>query len=201
VLRRFVSNPVLRPRRENAWESKLVFNPATVYHNGLVHLLYRAVGEDNISRIGYAVSKNGFEFFRLDKPAFTPRGILESKGCEDPRLVCLDDRFYMTYTSYSAKGPKVSLASTNNFLQWDRYGVILPDVDDKDAVLFPEKIKGKYAMFHRPMIPPRSIWIAFSRDLLGYVTCRRGVGQRRDRICEPACKDREGLVAHISWDR
>jgi predicted GH43/DUF377 family glycosyl hydrolase len=97
---------------------------------------------------------------------FTPRGILESKGCEDPRLVHLDNRFYMTYTSYSMKGPKVSIASTNNFFQWERFGAVLPDMDNKDAVLFPEKVKGKYVMFHRPMTPPRSIWIAYSEDLI-----------------------------------
>ena len=168
MLKRFLQNPILKPKKENTWESKLVFNPAAVYYNGLVHLLYRAVGDDNISRIGYAISSNGYEFFRVDKPVFIPRGILESKGCEDPRLVYLDNRFYMTYTSYSPKGPKVSMASTKNFFQWERYGVVLPDMDDKDAVLLPEKIKGKYVMFHRPMTPPRSIWIAYSEDLVAW---------------------------------
>ena len=166
MLKRFLHNPILKPKRENAWESKLVFNPAAAYHNGLFHLLYRAVGDDNISRIGYAISGNGFDFFRVDKPVFTPRGILESKGCEDPRLVHLDNRFYMTYTSYSMKGPKVSIASTNNFFQWERFGAVLADMDSKDAVLLPEKVKGKYVMFHRPMTPPRSIWIAYSEDLI-----------------------------------
>ena len=166
MLKRFLQNPILKPKKENVWESKLVFNPAAVYHNALVHLLYRAVGDDNISRIGYAISSNGFEFLRLDKPVFLPRGVLESKGCEDPRLVYLDNQFYMTYTSYSTHGPRVSLASTHNLIQWKRYGVVLPDMDTKDAVLFPEKIKGKYVMFHRPMTPPRSIWIAYSEDLI-----------------------------------
>jgi len=124
------------------------------------------VGEDDISRIGYAVSADGYEFFRFDRPVFTPRGIAESRGCEDPRLVCLGGKFYMTYTGYSAKGVRVSLASTSNFIHWERYGIVLPDVENKDAVLFSEKINGRYVMFHRPMTPPRSIWIAYSEDLL-----------------------------------
>lgn len=165
-LKRFLKNPILRPKKQNDWESKLVFNPAAVYENGLFHLLYRAVGEDNISRIGYAVSANGYEFFRLDKPVFTPIGILESKGCEDPRLVSLEGKFYMTYTAYSLKGVRVSLASTRNFIKWERFGVVLPDMENKDAVLFPEKIGGRYIMLHRPMDPPRSIWIAYSNDLV-----------------------------------
>lgn len=164
-LKRFINNPVLRPKRQNDWESRLVFNPAVVFENGLFHLLYRAVGDDDISRIGYAVSADGYEFFRLDKPVLSPRGLMESKGCEDPRIVCLEGKFYMTYTAYSLKGIRVSLASTKNFIQWERHGVIFPDMENKDAVLFPEKINGKYVMLHRPMDPPRSIWIAYSDDL------------------------------------
>ena len=166
MLKRFIKNPILKPRKENDWESKLVFNPGAIFENGLFHLLYRAVGEDDISRIGYAVSVDGYEFFRFDKPVFTPRGVAESKGCEDPRLVCLEGKFYMTYTAYSIKGVRVSLASTRNFIQWERHGVVIPDMENKDAVLFPEKVNRRYVMLHRPMDPPRSIWIAYSDDLL-----------------------------------
>lgn len=166
MLKRFIKNPILKPKRENDWESKLVFNPGAIYDKGLFHLIYRAVGEDDISRIGYAVSMDGYEFFRLDKPVFTPRGVAESKGCEDPRIVSIDGKLYMTYTAYSIKGVRVSLASTQNFIQWERFGVVLPDMENKDAVLFPERINGKYVMLHRPMEPPRSIWIAYSDDLI-----------------------------------
>ena len=168
-LRRYQGNPILKPKVENEWESRLVFNPAAVYHNGLFHLFYRAMGVDNISRIGYAVSSDGFDFSRLDKPVFIPEGRLETGGCEDPRVIRLEDRFYMTYTAYSEEGVRVALASTVNFISWKRLGVILPDIDNKDAVLFPEKIEGKYVMFHRPMDEkPLSIWIAYSDDLINW---------------------------------
>ena len=168
-LRRYQGNPILKPKVENEWESRLVFNPAAVYHNGLFHLFYRAMGVDNISRIGYAVSSDGFDFFRLDKPVFVPEGRLETGGCEDPRVIMLGDKFYMTYTAYSEDGVRVALASTANFINWQRFGVILPDIDNKDAVLFPEKIEGKYVMFHRPMDEePLSIWIAYSDDLVNW---------------------------------
>ncbi|MBW2057486.1 MAG: glycosidase [Deltaproteobacteria bacterium] len=178
MLKRFIKNPLLKPKRENDWESRLVFNPAAVHHNGLFHLLYRAVGEDEISRIGYAVSADGYEFFRFDKPVFTPRGLAESKGCEDPRLVSLEGRFYMTYTGYSARGVRVCLASTDNFIQWERYGIVLPDMDNKDAVLFPERVAGRYVMLHRPMSPPRSIWIIYSEDLLHWTDSKKIMAPR-----------------------
>ena len=168
-LKRYQGNPILKPKVDNEWESRLVFNPTAIYHNGLFHLFYRAMGVDNISRIGYAVSSDGFNFSRLDKPVFVPEGRLETGGCEDPRVVRLEDKFYMTYTAYSQAGARVALASTVNFISWERLGVILTKIDNKDAVLFSEKIEGRYVMFHRPMDEkPLSIWIAYSDDLINW---------------------------------
>jgi predicted GH43/DUF377 family glycosyl hydrolase len=165
-LRRYEGNPILKPKPENAWESENVFNPAVVYDKGLFHLLYRGMGVDGISRIGYAVSLDGFNFFRFDKPVFTPKLILEPRGCEDPRIVKLENRYYMTYTAYSERGIRVGLAVTDNFISWRRYDVWWPEMDNKDATLFPEKIGGKYVLLHRPMHKePMGIWIAYSDNL------------------------------------
>lgn len=165
-VKRYEGNPILKSKPGNAWESENVFNPAAVYDHGLFHLLYRAMGADGISRIGYAVSTDGFNFYRFDKPVFTPKRILEPRGCEDPRIVKIDHRFYMTYTAYSERGIRIGLASTNNFLEWERYRLEWPKMDNKDAVLFPEKIDGKYVLLHRPMDKePMGIWIAYSDNL------------------------------------
>jgi len=173
-LRRYEGNPILKPKPENEWESRCVFNPAAVYDNGLFHLLYRGRGVDNISRIGYAASLDGFNFFRFDKPVFTPKLILEPRGCEDPRIVRLNNKFYMTYTAYSERGVRIGLASTENFLNWERIEANWPDVNNKDAVLFPEKIDGKYVLFHRLMDEGlRSIWIAYSDDLVNWYHQRK----------------------------
>jgi len=167
-LKRYEKNPILEPKKENKWESEAVFNCAAVRDAGLFHLIYRAMGEDNISRLGYAVSKDGFNFFRLDKPVFQPENKSERLGCEDPRIVKIEDTFYMNYTAYSEGAIRVALASTKNFIDWKRYGIIINDINSKDAALFPEKIKGKNVMLHRPMIPgkPLEIWIAYSDDLV-----------------------------------
>ncbi len=166
-LRRYEGNPILKPKPENAWESEDVFNPAVVYDHGLFHLLYRAMGRDGISRIGYAVSVDGFNFFRFDKPVFTPKVILEPRGCEDPRVVKLENRYYMTYTAYSERGMRVGLASTDNFISWRRYDVWWPEMNNKNAVLFPDKIEGKYVLLHRPTREGErmGIWISYSDNL------------------------------------
>jgi len=167
-LKRYEENPILMPIKKNRWESKDVFNAGAAYFDGMVHLLYPAMGEDGVSRLGYAASKDGFGIeTRLSSPVFEPEpgNKFETFGCEDPRITRIGEEFYFLYTAYSQIGTRVSLASTKNFRQYRRYGVVLPDVNNKDATLFPKKIRGKYVMFHR--IEP-DIWIAYSDNLTSW---------------------------------
>lgn len=168
-LQRYAGNPILEPNGEHSWEARAIFNGAVVYHNGLFHMLYRAVASNLVSTLGYAVSLNGFDWLRLDRPVFEPQGRLERLGVEDPRITRIGDEFYMVYTAYSVYGARVSLASTKNFLTWQRHGVILPDEDNKDAALFPEKIGGRYCLLHRRA---PDVWIACSDDLLRWTDHR-----------------------------
>jgi len=162
-LKRHLLNPLISPNPYHLWESRFVFNCAVVKKDGLFHMLYRAQGEDMVSRIGYAVSADGVRFNRLEKPVFTPKNQYELYGVEDPRITEIDGKFYMLYTAYSPHGVRISMASTKNFIQWERYGVVIPDIDNKDAALFPEKVNGRYVMFHR--IEP-DMYLAFSEDLI-----------------------------------
>ena len=169
-LNRFDGNPILEPIKEHSWESKYVLNAACIRLNGKVHLVYRAFGEDKISRLGMAISEDGFNFTeRLDKPIFSPNHASEKMGCEDPRLTLIGDRIYMTYTAYDGLVAQIALASigVKEFLQhrwraWRRHGLVFPGFDNKDAIVFPETFNGKYAMLHR--VDPH-IWITFSPHL------------------------------------
>jgi predicted GH43/DUF377 family glycosyl hydrolase len=176
-LERFPRNPILEPEPKHSWESKAVFNPGALYEEGKVHLVYRAVSEDDTSVLGYAASSDGFTFDeRLDKPIYVPRGDFEKKGCEDPRLTRLDDTLYMCYTAYDGKNePRVALTSIamSDFLarrwEWARPVLISPlGRGDKDAAIFPKKIKGKYAILHRV---GSSIWL----DLVDSLDLEEGV--------------------------
>lgn len=58
-LHRFAGNPILGPRAESPWESRACFNPGALAQDGVVHLLYRAIGYDDdayVSRLGHATS-------------------------------------------------------------------------------------------------------------------------------------------------
>jgi predicted GH43/DUF377 family glycosyl hydrolase len=177
-LERFPGNPVLKPNPKLSWQARAVFNPAVLYEDGRVHLAYRAMSEDNTSVIGFASSANGFKFEeQLPAPVNVPREDFEAKlvpggnsGCEDPRLTRIDDTIYMLYTAFNGRSdPRVALTriSLDDFLgrrwNWSRPILISPpNLSDKDAAIFPKKIKGKYAILHRL---GTSIWLDLVDDL------------------------------------
>ena len=158
-----------------------------------MHILYRAIGETDVSVLGYASSLDGLHIGeRLDKPVYIPREPFEgvnpaypyisellniyisggggSGGCEDPRLTKIDDYVYMTYVAYDGHShPRVALSSIHidDFLKkkwnWKKPVLISPPyIVDKNACILPEKINGKYVIFHR-VFP--NILIDFVDDL------------------------------------
>ena len=170
-LERLAGNPILVPIPGHDWESRTVFNCGVAQTDDAVVLLYRAQGTaDDVSRLGLAVSTDGVTFARLDRPVFEPGNATETYGVEDPRLTTIGDEHHMLYTAWSPSGIQVAMATTRNFFTWRRRGIVIPGPDNKDAALFPEKVGGRYVMFHR--IPP-AIWLAYSDDLLHWGDYRK----------------------------
>ncbi len=175
-LNRHHANPILQARPHYEWENEAVFNPAAIYDNGRVHVLYRAVGAHGLSVLGYASSADGFNFDdRSTEPVFAlPRlrsiaDIAERQygptiypsggswgGVEDPRLVKIEDKIYLTFTAFDDwNSIRMGASSINreDFLnkRWRWTEPILispPGQRHKNWVLFPEKIDGKFAILH-----------------------------------------------------
>ncbi len=163
-LKRSRKNPILAPT-EHSWERQAVFNPAAIHLKGNVHLVYRALSDDNTSVFGYARSKDGVSIdYRAPDPIYVPRESFEQKsspgsgsGCEDPRLTKIGDKIYMLYTAFDGRNhPRIALTWIweSDFLSekfvWSTPVLISPpDLDDKDSVIFPEKFNGNYMIVHR----------------------------------------------------
>lgn len=178
---RYSHNPILSPT-ENSWENRSVFNCAAAIYNNNIVLLYRAQGDDMISRFGMATLQDGVIVTeRSSKPVFEPDPLsqYESLGVEDPRITQIGDTYYIVYTAASAYPPlvsepkkdvpglflwrvRVSLAYTTDFKSFTRKGVIINHIDSKDATLFPEKINNQYVLLHR--VHP-TMRMAVSEDL------------------------------------
>jgi len=156
-------NPIITPKK-HPWESKSTFNPGALYLKEKVHIVYRAVSEDYTSVFGYATTKDGIHIdYRSPQPIYIPREPFEQKlqpgvgsGCEDPRLTQIDNKIYMCYTAFDGRLPRVALTwiLVEDFLgrkwNWARPVIISPpDVNDKNAFIFPEKVDGKYMIIHR----------------------------------------------------
>ncbi|MCL5746863.1 MAG: hypothetical protein M1277_01095 [Patescibacteria group bacterium] len=158
-------SPILEPIPYHSWEAKAVFNPGVIQIKNTIYLVYRAMGFENTSVLGHAISKNGLTIDkRAEMPIYVPRAAFENKkkpggnsGCEDPRITMLNDKLYMCYTAYDGLNvPRVAFTSivTDSFLKgdfnWaDPVLISPPGIDDKDAAIFPEKINGKFVVIHR----------------------------------------------------
>jgi predicted GH43/DUF377 family glycosyl hydrolase len=175
LLQRHPANPIVLPDPTSDWECYNVFNPSVIFHHGLFHMHYRAQGLDWVSRIGYAVSADGVEWNRLRRPVLEPRDGSDSRGVEDPRVTALDGAFYMCYTAYGRDfagpgepthdggGILPMIARSDNLITWERLRPIARGEDNKDHVLFPRRINGRYAALHRRR---PNIWLAYSDDLI-----------------------------------
>jgi predicted GH43/DUF377 family glycosyl hydrolase len=180
---RFEGNPILKPIPSHDWESKYVFNPAMFSLKGKIFYIYRAIGADNVSRLGYASSKDGFKIDeRLAHPIFEPSNTLEKNGCEDPRITIIGDTCYMTYTAYGDI-PQIGIATISSYdfqeKNWNWGERIYPfyGTINKNAALFPKKYSQRFVMLHR--LEP-SIYIAFSRDLRNWTESNVLVCPRKD---------------------
>lgn len=194
-LTRFPGNPIISPS-DNWWENQATFNPAAAIFQNKIILLYRALGGDNISRLGLAQSLDGQKFERFPDPLLEGdiKNPYERLGLEDPRITRIGDNYYIVYTapsvyeasffrkksvlpSVSHPAPwriRPSLITTKDFHNFERKGILL-DLDTKDATLFPEKINNQFALLHR--IYP-NVYLSFSEDLVTWSPEKQVFGPR-----------------------
>ncbi len=164
-LLRFASNPIVEPSQILFARASGAFNPgACIDHkSGRVVLLVRVFEEETRrSSLALALSSDGVHIDEIqDRPAIGREATYEEWGVEDPRITFLADeeRYAITYTGYSSAGPRICLITTDDLLAPERYQRHGPRVagDNKNCVVFPERIDGQYVILHRPM--PRIVCI------------------------------------------
>jgi len=170
---------VVLTKSNHEFENEGVLNPAVIEENGEIHMFYRAVRLGNNSTIGYCTLSDPLTVAkRLDHPVLFPETDYDSQGVEDPRIVKIDDTFYLSYTSYDGYQAMGSLATSKDLIHFEKHGLIVPEVNykdfrnwvtqsgrvnlkyfrfdqcsmilwDKNVIFFPRRINGKLAFMHR----------------------------------------------------
>ncbi|MBI2515156.1 pesticidal protein Cry7Aa [Candidatus Wolfebacteria bacterium] len=132
------------------FEREAVLNPGVYQEGEWVHLFYRAIDAEKKSSIGYAKLKGPREVVeRWNVPFMTRRHGHESQGVEDPRIVKIDNLYYMTYVIHDGKNALTAYAVSSNLKKFEEKAVISPEITyDEAGKLFGEgKLKDRYFMF------------------------------------------------------
>lgn len=181
---------VILEKTDNAFESEGVLNPAVMQEGDDVHMFYRAFKKGNFSALGYCRFEGPTKIVeRKDHPVMYPSTEEEKHGVEDARMTKIEGKYYLTYTAYDGHNALGAVATTSDFEQFNKLGVVVPKVTfehyyrmlmgnnnlsdkylsqynfliehgmidkvsnyliwDKNLILFPEKINGKFALLHR----------------------------------------------------
>ncbi len=154
-VKRLSDEPILTPR-ENLFDNLAAYNPTAVKLGKKTVLLYRAQDKKGTSRIGYAESTDGIHFVQSKKPVLVPETDYEKDGgIEDPRIVKIDNLYYLTYTGYNKTDAQLCLATSRDLKKWDRVGIIMPankgtwnEKWTKSGAILTTKVNGKYWMYY-----------------------------------------------------
>ena len=170
---------VILTKTNHEFENEGVLNPAVIAENGKIHMFYRAVRMGNHSTIGYCRLSNPVTVEeRYDFPVLVPEESYDCQGVEDPRIVKIDDTYYLSYTAYDGYQAMGALAISKDLKHFEKKGLIVPEVNykdfrewvnasgnvtskyfrfdqcsmilwDKNVIFFPRRINGKLAYLHR----------------------------------------------------
>jgi predicted GH43/DUF377 family glycosyl hydrolase len=173
VCKRYEGNPILTgkdfPDKANI---KNVFNSGIVKEKGKYYMFCRVENAALVDRFWIAESEDGYHFKPWDKPMDLPHNNPEFKEYTggmyyDPRVTKIGDTFYMVHAAHSGHTCRLSLLKTKDFKKVDWMGFI-SETDNRNGVLFPEKINGLYARLDRPNTGADTgdIWVSYSPDLI-----------------------------------
>ncbi|RUS46015.1 glycoside hydrolase family 130 protein [Cohnella sp. AR92] len=174
--------PLYDPEKGETVLRSIPFGPENDFSDPRVIRTPGQIYLTSLSHLRVARSRDGLRFDIDKSPSIYPATSYETFGIEDPRITMLEDGYYIACTGVSPRGVVVPLLFTEDFRSFRRIGNIFHP-DNKDVVLFPEKIGGKYYALHRPSgshFAKPDIWIAESNDLLTWGNHRYLMGVREE---------------------
>ncbi len=168
------SQPVLT-YKDIPYNAALIFNAGVTKFKGKYVMIFRndygSYEEHKLcgTNLGLATSDDGIKWEVSPKPCFELHDD-EIRRAYDPRLTVIDGRLYMCFAVDTNHGLRGGIAVTDDMENFEILSLSLPD--NRNMVLFPEKINGNYVRLERPM-PVYSrggrdrfdMWLSSSPDL------------------------------------
>jgi len=176
ILHRHESNPLIVPQ-DIPYDCKRVYNPAACLFDGKYALILRIEDHQERQLIGLATSEDGIHFTVEPRPILAPAADEYGK-LNDPRITLIDGWYYLTYCSDPSwphqdeirdEGIFLCIARSRDLHNWER--IYKSEPDNRNGVIFPEKINGLYARLDRPFkrgyrkTAGYDIWISYSPDM------------------------------------
>ncbi len=161
---RYDLNPATNPHLQERIAANAVFNAGAIKHGGKYCLVARVEGADRKSYFAVAESPNGIDQFRFrDRPIRMPETTDPDINVYDMRLVkhadgwiyglfCTERRDPSAPESdQSAAIAQCGIARTRDLDTWERLpDLVTPSPQQRNVVLHPEFVDGKYAFYTRP---------------------------------------------------
>lgn len=173
IVKRYEGNPILTGADfPDEYGITTVFNSGIIKHKGRYIMMCRVENRALVNRIWIAESVDGLKFTPrpapIDLPHEDPLFAEYTAGMYyDPRITKIDDVFYVVHAAHSGHGCRLSLLRSVDLVNFEWMGFI-SETDNRNGVLFPEKINDLYVRFDRPNTGGNfgDMWIAYSPDLI-----------------------------------
>ncbi|MDZ7292218.1 MAG: glycoside hydrolase family 130 protein [candidate division KSB1 bacterium] len=180
-MKRHPSNPIITREQipnipPDLVDVSSVFNPGAIRFGKEYLLLLRVQNRGRRTFTLVARSRTGVDFDISPTPV-QMKGIENVREtiyhCYDPRITQIDGVYYVMFAMDMDSGCRLGLARTNDFAEFEFLGMVSEN-DNRNGVLFPEKIGGKYLRLDRPnqtrlqdgVMSGNTIVLSESNDLL-----------------------------------
>lgn len=172
VFKRYSQNPILTPADLPLNAGYYVFNPGAVKIDGEYILLVDVFHMEGSICFWLARSRNGYDFKFDPQPVKWPEppSWWPENGCYDPRITQIGDDFFIMYGSHvNDLGTRLGIVKTRDFTEFE-FISIASEINNRNGVLFPEKINGMFCRMERPFgggeHSPCDMWLSYSPDLI-----------------------------------
>jgi len=160
---------ILLTKTELLFENDSVLNPGIIQEGNTVHMLYRAVRSGNYSTIGYCKLNGPLKIIqRNETPLLIPFGEEDSRGIEDPRIVKIEDTYYIAYTAYNGINALGALVTSTDLKTFVHHGIIVPKFTFDEFKNLAERstlVNAKYFRHVRHFEPHKEIFL-WDKDVI-----------------------------------